>query len=303
MSDPSAVADLLEAAAACATAPLSPGWRELVDPSVAAREAARFKVDLSFSLLGVGESGARLSVNDKGEEVAFRERLREVAPSLGLAEAQLDAMLGVSPPGVVQTTLGVKWPDAGGAPSRVTLYHEELFRAADGAALIAEVFHRFGARPPEPRSGVEPGAVAVDIHREQVVGLKDYWIATEKSAAPTVALPKALEAFRRATPFARERGTRRYLVARRFDRAGDLVGHKLLWMSEAHEPAAVARAWAFVDDARRRLALPASRASRALDRLRSRWSHPASLYPDLVSLDLDRDEQPLGLTVYVSLKG
>ncbi|MEQ9319061.1 MAG: hypothetical protein RIF41_07865 [Polyangiaceae bacterium] len=300
-----AVQRLLASAEECATGPLRPlGWSELLDLDVAAAQAPRFKVDVSFALLGRGEGGARFSVNDKGEEAAFRERLNDNAPALDIPRPLLDAFLSLSPPGAVQTTFGVKWPHEGGDPHRVTLYHEELFRSPRGPSIIAALFGIAGVDDaPPPRAGLEPGAVCVDVAGATIVGLKDYWIATETSREPALTLPEPLEAFRRATPFSTERGTRRYLVARRFDADGRPNGHKLLWMSEAHDRAAAERAWAFVDRARRELKLPTTQPARAMDALRHTWSHPALLYPDLVSLDLDADERPRGLTVYVSLKG
>lgn len=299
-----AVERLLASAEDSAAGSLRPGWPELLDVAVAAEHAPRFKVDVSFAVLGVGEGGARFSVNDKGEEAAFRERLRANASALGIPPTLLEAFLSLSPPGAVQTTLGVKWRDDGGAPERVTLYHEELFRSSQGSSIIAALFAAAGvAKAPPPRRGLQPGAVCVDITDGSVVGLKDYWIATETDRDAAITLPEPLEAFRRATPFSTERGTRRYLVARRFTAEGHPAGHKLLWMSEAHDSAAAERAWAFVDRARRDLKLPPSRPARAMDVLRDSWCHPALLYPDLVSLDLDPDERPCGLTVYVSLKG
>lgn len=301
----SAVKRLLSAAEESATASLRPTWDDLLDVAVAAEHASRFKVDVSFALLGQGEGGARFSVNDKGEEPTFRDRLRARAPDLGVPEPLLEAFLSLSPPGQVQTTLGVKWRDDGGAPERVTLYHEELFRSDDGASVIPALFAIAGLaeRAPPPRVGLEPGAVCVDVAAGRIVGLKDYWIATETRRDPALTLPEPLEAFRRATPPSTERGTRRYLVARRFTADGRPAGHKLLWMSEAHDRPAAERSWAFVDRARRQLKLPSTRPARAMDALRDSWSQPALLYPDLVSLDLDADEVPRGLTVYVSLKG
>ncbi|HHH27885.1 MAG TPA: hypothetical protein ENK57_06025 [Polyangiaceae bacterium] len=301
----SAVEQLLASAADSAAGTLHPSWGELLDVTVAAAHATRFKVDVSFSLLGEGHGGGRFSVNDKGEEVAFRERLRDLAPALDLPEALLDTFLTLSPPGAFQTTLGVKWRDGGGVPERVSLYHEELFRSPDGVSLVGATFAAvgLGSSAPPPREGLEPGAVCVDMARGRVTGLKDYWIATEATREAALTLPEPLEAFRRATPFSTERGTRRYLVARRFAADGLAAGQKLLWMSEAHDRAAVERAWAFVDRARASLKLPPSRPAEALERLRARWREPALLYPDLVSLDVDATGVPRGLTVYVSLKG
>lgn len=272
--------------------PLVPSPAALVDVSVASTALTRFKLDVSFA---THAEGARFSLNDKGEAAAFRERLRHQQAALGLPSADLERFFALSPPGEVQTTVGLKWGAEGGTPARVSLYFEELTRSPRGPELMRAVIEAFGGRLAPPAAPT-PAAVCVDWRDGAPCALKDYGMAVERSDAPAVTLPPALEAFRRAFPLDPDRGTRRYLVARRFDGDGQLTGHKLLWQSEAHTEAAAQRAWAHVD----RL-VPES--PPALSRLRSTWKNgELFLYPDLVCLDVDATGSRQGIIVYVSVK-
>ena len=284
-----ALHDLLGAADACAGQPLP--WRELVDFDVACREARRFKLDASFALDRGGRAVGRFSVNDKGEPVAFRERLLRFAPVL-------ERQLGVSPPGEVQTTLAVK------SNGVTTLYFEELAACPRAEELRQQTFALAGAAAPPLPEGAAPVAVCLDWVGAEIAAAKTYAMVTERAGETPRALPREAAAYRELFEPHPVHGTRRYLLATRHAPGGAPRGSKLLWMSEVHRPVDVGWAWAAVARARARVAAPASAVSRALDGLVSGWSHAPDtlLYPDLVSLDLDAAGRATGLVVYVSVR-
>lgn len=254
----------------------------LLDRAVAARAARRFKLDVSFAL---GADGARFSLNDKDEPGAFRARLRSVLPG----EA-LERFLALSPAGAVQTTVGVKAKD--GVLQRVSLYFEELPSGPAGEALRRAVLALAGV---DVAPGLPPVAVCLDLDAAgRVVAAKDYGLI-EGEPAP---FPEERDRF----PAHPVTGNRRFLYARRFAPGGAPAGSKLMWMSETHRPADVARAWAEVD----RLAegLPPDRAARALARLRAGWSFApgAFLHPDLLSVDRDAQGAVRAIVAYVSVR-
>ncbi len=295
---------LLDAVRACATGPLRPDPEHLVDREAFAANARRFKVDVSFALLGDGSGGARFSINDKGEPEAFRARLTEQASALGLRPETLAEFFAIAAPGEVQTTLGVKWPASGGEPERLSLYYEELCQSPR-AEEIVDGMARLGGLSATPRdeSPLPAGSACVDFANSVAVAFKDYRSVVEQDPAAAVQLPANLERYRRALPRDRKLGTRRYLWARRFDPGGVLRGHKILWLSEAQEPLLAERAWKLVDRLRRELHLPPSRPAEALEQLRAQsLPEDTYLYPDLVSLDTDADDTPRGLVIYVSVK-
>lgn len=299
--DRAALEDLLAAVPASIEAPLWPEPASLVDLQVAAEQARRFKVDASFALDRSGAAHARFSVNDKGEPDAFRERLRRA--DLGLP-ADLDDYLAIAPPGEVQTTLGVKWSAAGGPPQRTTVYFEELQDCPRAAEIIDAVFRWGLHRPAPPAPPLLPVSVCLDFSGGRVVAARDYHLVLESSDQAAVPLPAAQEEFRRGFALDPVRRTRRYLLARRFGPGGDPTGSKLLWVSEAHTPAAVAWAWSQVDRLRAAWNLPETATSRAMGALRAGWRHgtAATLYPDLVSMDADATMTPRALLTYVSVK-
>ncbi|MCB9793575.1 MAG: hypothetical protein H6741_12705 [Alphaproteobacteria bacterium] len=296
---------LLEALSACTPAPLEPPPKSLLDLTVTAREARRFKIDVSFSLAKGGAPLARWSVNDKGEPEAFRARLRATLPALGLPAEALERFFAISPPGEVQTTLSVKWGPEGGLPERVGLYYEELMDCPRAEAITAAVFDLVdpsAKRSPIP--GALPGAVSADLTPGGFIGARDYLLCQDDAEGlhPGLHLPPEAEAFRAALPLHSHNHTRRFLVARR---AGAREGSKLLWLTEAHHPSSAERAWAVVDALRVRLELPDSLPARAMDQLRATWPLPldeAYPYPDLVCLNLDGQGAPEALILYVSIK-
>lgn len=275
-----------------------------MDLSVTCREARRFKVDVSFRLGLDGAPRARWSVNDKGEPEAFRARLREVLPAIGLSAEALERFLAIAPPGEVQTTLSVKWGPQGGRPERVGLYFEELMacpRAEDITRAVFDLVDPSANRSPIP--GALPGAVSVDLSPQGFIGARDYLLCQDDALGPhPVPLTPAAQAFRESLPLHSHNHTRRFLVARR---AGARRGSKLLWLTEAHHPSSAARAWDVVGRLRAQLGVPDSQPARAMDRLREAWplDHEAAYpYPDLVCLNLDGDGAPEALILYVSLK-
>ena len=261
------------------------GWTPLIDGlldrPLAARVARRFKLDVSFAL---GADGARFSLNDKDEAVPFRERLRSC-----VGGPALESFLALSPPGLVQTTVGLKARD--GEIQRISLYYEELPLDAAGEALRQSALRLAGVSAP---SALPPVAVCLDLDpRGLLVGAKDYGLV-EGDEGP---FPEERARF----PAHPVTGNRRFLYARRFAPGGALEGSKLMWMSETHRPSDVARAWAEVD--RLRAGLPADRASRALDKLRQSWSFSdAFLHPDLLSTDRDADGRVRAVLAYVSVR-
>lgn len=303
-----AIRTLLGAVERSVDTDLGPPLADLIDLDVACTQARRFKLDASFSLRSDGVPQARLSVNDKGEPRTFRERLRDLAPALGLERATVDAMLTLCPAGLVQTTLGVKWGPGGGRPDRVSLYFEELFRRPEGEAIRRRVFEHgvdttgFEIPPPVPHT--RPVSVCIDYAAGAPIAVKDYWMATERADASVSSLPGPLAAHRDRFPIHPVNHHRRYLIARRYDRDGTPTGQKLLWMSEVHRNETLAWAWREVDRLRTELALPPSATSAALDALRDGWTHAPGtfLHPDLVSLNAGTDGVPDALLVYVSVR-
>ncbi len=297
--DRASVEDLLAAAPAC-VAPAARGAirtaiAALVDVGVAAEQARRFKVDVQFAL---GGAGARFSLNDKGEEAAWRKRVWEASRRIRVPAAAIDGFFDLSPPGAVQTTIALKWGPRGGRPL-VSLYFEELLRSAAGPGLVDRVLAPFSRRAPPPAGGV-PAAVCLDFHDGRVVAGKDYWSYAERPGAP-MRLPGALRRFLDLFPFHPVHGSRSFMLARRFTSRG-LAGHKLLWRSEAQDAATAAAARATVDRVRARLRVPDSAPGRALDALIAGWRHESFLYPDLVALNTDAAGRPEGLLVYLSIK-
>lgn len=261
------------------------GWTPLIDGlldrDLAARVARRFKLDLSFAM---GADGARFSLNDKDEVVPFRERLRA-----NIGGPALESFLALSPPGAVQTTVGLKARD--GALQRISLYYEELPTGEAGEALRRSALALAGVSASSELPSV---AVCLDLDAGgQIVAAKDYGLI-EGSAGP---FPEERAGF----PAHPVTGNRRFLYARRFAPGGAMVGSKLMWMSETHRPSDVARAWAEVD--RLCVELPPDRASRALDKLRRSWSFSeAFLHPDLLSTDRDAEGRVRAVLAYVSVR-
>lgn len=250
----------------------------LLDRAVALREARRFKLDVSFA-----PRGARFSLNDKGEPEAFRARLRAVLPGL-----VLERFLALSPPGAVQTTVGVK--ANAGQIERFSLYYEELPPGEEGERLRRAVLALAGVDAPAP--GHPAVAACVDLDpRGAVLAAKDYALL-EGEEGP---FPEERARF----PSHPITGNRRFLYARRFAPGGVRTGTKLMWMSETHRPADVARAWAEVD--RLRAGLPPNG---ALERLRAGWSFAPEvfLHPDLLSVERDAEGRARGVLVYVSVR-
>ncbi|MFZ5477989.1 MAG: hypothetical protein ACOZNI_14540 [Myxococcota bacterium] len=274
--------------------PDAPGLA-LIDRACAVREARRFKLDVSCSLpLGGGEGAIRFSVNDKGEPVAFRERLRAVLPGLGAPPAILEALLAVAAPGRVQTTAAVKL--RGSRVERVTLYLEEL--RPDDVEIARAFFRAAGA----VGLGEPCAAVSVDLAGGRIVGLRDY-VLVEEGDLP-VDVP-ALAAWRARLPRHPFAGTLRFLVARRHGFAGEHRGAKLLWMTESHRPETAAMAWRAVDALAAAYGVdPGEPVAASLAALRAGWRHaPACfLHPDLVSLDVDAAGEARASIVYVSVR-
>jgi len=302
-----AIQELLAALRAClppppATQALRPDPATLLDLDCVQAQARRFKLDLSFELRADGQPRARFSVNDKGEPETFRTRLR--GAELALPTAPLEGLLALAAPGHVQTTLGVKWGAAGGAPARVSVYLEELFGVPDAEQIRAGTFGLLGLRAPPPMAGLLPVSVCLDFAAGQVVAVKDYFMATERPGDPPVDLPPGLAAHRDRFPVHPVNGHRRYLVARRLDPDGRPTGSKLLWMSEVHRNETLSWAWAEVDRLRVELRLPPSPTAAALDALRTGWPHAPDtfLHPDLVSLNAGPDGEPDALLIYTSLR-
>jgi hypothetical protein len=239
-------------------------WSRWVDLDVACAEARRFKLDVSFQL--GARPATRLSVNDKGEPDALRRRL------------PMPAFYAISPPGEVQTTLGIK-------PGRRSLYYEEL-----AGHPRAEVIHREVlalARVEAAWEGL-PNAVCVDLDEAgAVVGAKDYHLRID--ADPTGPFP--------LHPVT---GLRRRMYARRFAPGGRLVGVKELWVAEVHRPEQVDWAWAQVD----RLVVELAVDDTPLRHLRAGWRHAPGVYlhPDLLCVNRDAAGEPEGLLVYVSVR-
>lgn len=270
-----AVRDLLDAM------PYRPSWLEdLIDIDVAAREARRFKFDVSFSL-APGEPG-RLSVNDKGEAEAFRDRLRRLFPG-----RWLEAFLAISPPGEVQTTAGIKVGPRG--LDRLTVYYEEL---GERSASIAGQILGLAGVDAAPLDGCVAVSLDVDA-RGELVCAKDYGIVLDPDDPDYSEVP--------SHPVT---GRRTFLRARRFLPGGPIGGSKLGWLSEVHRAEQVEPAWSQVDRLRTRHGFVSGPAAEALDALRAGWRHGPDtfLYPDAVSVDRNPEGLVKSLVVYTSLK-
>jgi hypothetical protein len=295
-----AIDDLLAAACACIDQPLP--WRALVDRDAIARTARAFKLDVSFALAVDGAASARFSINDKGEPERFRERLLAASELLGVPRWGLDAQLALSPPGEVQTTLGVKWGPQGGDPERVSVYFEELYRSPRGLPIREAAFAMASVPVPDVPPGLDLVSVCLDWSGGALLAVKDYWMITERDGGPSTALPGTLDAYR--APFRPHpvNHTRRFLVASRHAVGGRATGAKLLWMSEVHRNETLDWAWREVD--RLKADLPPSGVARTLDDLRANWRHAPGtfLYPDLVSLNVGADGATEGVLVYVSVR-
>lgn len=298
-----AVERLLAACDDCGCAPRDRGALALLDLAVTAAQAARFKLDVSFQLGVDGRSHARWSVNDKGEEEALRQRCRRVLPGLGVAAPLLDRFFALSPAGVVQTTVSLKWEEEGGQPDRVGLYYEELSRAPTGPALMGAVLD-VGLGPADwglPTEGA-PAAVSLDVRAGAVVGARTYHWHCDAAEPAAVCLPGDLEGLRHGLPLHPRSGRRPFLLAERRVVGGGRAGAKLLWMTECHRPADAAWAWEQVDRLIALLSLPDSAPRTALELLRRQWDQPCFLHPDLVGIDVDANGAATGLVVYVSLR-
>lgn len=286
------VRDLLASVSACV-----PGAdpAPLVDLDVAAAHLGRFKLDVSFALTRDGAPHARVSLNDKGEPEAFRERLRAVLPGLGVPIALLDAFLALSPPGQVQTTVSVKWTAGGGLPARVGLYYEEL---SEHPELVPATLALAGLSDTLP--ALPPVAVCLDVAGGRFAAGRHYHhVVDTREEQPAVELSDAMTHLRASLPWHPRSGRRPWLYARRVGPAG---GTKLLWMTECHRPEDAAWAWGEVERLRATLGLPDGPVARVLDGLRAGWRHDAFLHPDLVSVNAGGDGEPEALLVYVSAR-
>lgn len=286
------VRDLLAAVPACVPGASADA---LVDVDATAAHLARFKLDVSFALRRDGATHARVSLNDKGEPEAFRERLRAVLPGLGVPRDLLEAFLALSPPGRVQTTVSVKWGDAGGLPARVGLYYEELGAHPELVPATLALAGLADALPDLP-----PVAVALDVAGGRFVAGRHYHLVVDTpDHEPAVDLPEPVARVRASLPWHPRSRRRPWLWARR---VGPVAGTKLLWMTECHRPEDAAWAWGEVDRLRVELGVPEGPVARTLAALRAGWRHAAFLHPDLVSVDAGDDGAPEALVVYVSAR-
>jgi ferredoxin len=294
-----AIEDLLASIDDCAGR--ETGAARLVDIDVAARTAGRFKLDVSFAFTSARH--ARFSVNDKGEPEAFRERLLGAATAFHLDPARLRTQLAIAAPGVVQTTVGVKWRAEQAIPERVSLYFEELTRSADHPRIRSEVFGLLGVPAPPIPAGALPIAVCIDYSEDRLVAVKSYDAVADPNGGRASDVTEDLRAVRDALPFHPARGTRRYMLATRWAPGGVLTGRKLLWMTELHRASLLPWAWAEVDRVRESVARDVDPAAgAALDRLRASWAHApdAFLFPDLVAFNVGGGDD--ALIVHVSTR-
>jgi len=295
-----AIVDLFASVDGCAGRAIDA--TQLLDVDIARHVAGAFKLDVSFDFSP--SRRARFSVNDKGEPEGFRARAERVLPTLGLPRHAVRSFFDIAPPGEVQTTLAVKWGDALDAPDRISLYYEELYRAASFPRIREAVFGIVDARAPAVPAGAEPVAVCVDYRAGEPVAAKTYDMFVQHPGEPPPYAPAALARAIDELPFHPINGTRRYMIAARHRRGGELVGHKLLWMTEIHRPALVEWAWRQFDAWRAQWGTGAHPdVQRAFDSLRQSWSHGpvAFLHPDLVCLNFDRAGSP-ELVAYVSVR-
>ncbi|MEZ4226381.1 MAG: hypothetical protein R3B13_35880 [Polyangiaceae bacterium] len=307
------------ALAARTTAPLSPSptwerlcdafdaclgrtgaWQPWVDASVQARTAGAFKLDVSFAF--DGRRHARFSINDKLEPEAFRERLASNRAHLGSSREVLDEFFGLAQPGEVQTTLGLKYLANSATPDRVSLYYEELGQSARGIELRAHTFARFGLRAPDLEPDFGANAVCIDFRGGQMLGAKCYDVTVERHDTPARTLPSGLADFRDRLPFHPDTGTRRYMLARRFDHAGAWVGSKLLFMTEVHAAAHAARSFALVEQllAGAPVHPEVQRAYESLARAPAESGR--YFFPDLVGRDVTPEGRVVSHVVHVSVR-
>ncbi|MCA9593269.1 MAG: (2Fe-2S)-binding protein [Myxococcales bacterium] len=287
---------LFQASDACfgGSAPIA----ELVNFDVARRWARRFKVDVSFAL-GAARR-ARFSINDKGEPVELRARLRARSSELGIHAALLERLFAISPAGEVQTTLGVKWRPGDASPERVSVYLEELGACARGEQIRADVLGLGGATPP-PLLGA-PNAVALDFAAGKLHSAKCYDVLRHAVGDAPPALPAGLDALWSSLPRHR-RGTLSTMLATRLLPDGRLAGHKLLWMTEPELPGDADVAWHEVDRRIAALSAPDPAIVGALDTLRGRFPQPGvMLFPDLVAFNVSVDGDPEALIIHASVR-
>jgi hypothetical protein len=266
-----------------------------IDLSVAAREARRFKVDVSFA---IGHGAVRMSVNDKGEAAALRTRVRAAVPG-----AWPERFFGLLPAGGAQATLGLKASD--GEVDRYSLYYEEFPDQAVAARTHRALFEALGIErgPPADLAGV-----CLDLDGSGTpIAVKDYAVRGDGPGFP-IAVP----------PHPRM-GTTRFLHAERTgagaaERAGAgappgdcagitgaPLGTKTIWVTESRTREDAARNWAVVDGLASTFGPDA--ASDALRTLRQGWRDPdAFLHADLVSADRDAASALRALVVYVSVR-
>jgi hypothetical protein len=299
-ASPSHMEALFEALDECFGGPAP--WRSLVEWEVAVAEAPRFKVDVSFALGGARK--ARFSINDKGEPVAFRERVSRAVDALGLSPVLLERMFALSPAGQVQTTLGVKWDPGVALPERVSVYFEELAGSPHGERIRRELPQLAGVTAPALAPRARPNAVCLDFSRGEAVASKVYDVFVERPNDPRPELPPPLERLRDTLPFHAVMRTRRTMLAARFARGGELVGHKLFWMTELQDRKLVPAAWSELDRLRAEQNVAADPAvDAALARLRRRFSETdVFLFPDLIGLNVDAAGNTESLVVHVSLR-
>jgi len=299
-ASPSHLEALFEALDECFGGPAP--WRSLVDWGVAVAEAPHFKLDVSFALGGPPK--ARFSVNDKGEPPAFRERVAREAEALGLPPAPLERMFALSPAGQVQTTLGVKWDPGVTLPERVSVYFEELASSAHGERIRRELPLLAGVTAPALAPCARPNAVCLDFSHGEVVASKVYDVLVERTNDPPPELPAPLARMRDALPFHAVMRTRRTMLAARFARGGQLLGHKLFWMTELRDRALVPAAWSRLDRLRADLNVAVDPiVEEALARLRRRFADTeVFLFPDLIGLNVDAAGNTESLVVHVSLR-
>lgn len=275
-------------------------WQGLVDLETLSR-ARGFKLDVSFSF--VKERWARFAINDKGEPHAFRTRLWEKAGELGLSLPILDQLLAISPAGELQTTVGVKWRSGEAPAARVSVYLEELSDSPSGAEIRRGVLALAGAEAPALERHASPNSVCIDFSAGAIVGSKTYDAFLERPGDEAPPLPAVLARVRDDLPFHLVNGTRRTLLARRFDSRGNLVGCKLFWMTELHDESSTHTAWIRFDRLFERFGGDANPfVVLALAELRERCRERGDLlFPDLVGINLDGAGAG-NLVVHVSIR-
>ena len=266
-------------------------WEPLFSPALCAPHMRDYKLDVSVSLSA--SPSPRASVNDTGEPAQFRERLRAHHDQLGLPLSQLQAFLDLCPPGVVQTTLALKWE----SPTRTTLYLEELVRHPNPEDLRDALFGLYGLAPPQV-APLPLMALAVDFRAGQPIALKDYR-HVDLVAQP--ALAPVLAPLFRIHP---RTGQVRALLAQRWDIGGQALGDKLLWVTEANTPALAAATWRHVAGMVEKLGYRDSAGWGRVRSLVEGWPFGPDVipYPDLVSVNRDANGDVEDFLLYISLK-